>query len=72
MFRGRYRDALERVARYQEQWGGYPRFVDMRAVVILEAAQNVPGIALDPRVLQSAIGGACQVLQQIGPTEAGT
>ena len=40
-------------------------------VVILEAAQNVPGIVLDPGVLQSAIGGAYQVLHQIGPTEAG-
>jgi hypothetical protein len=43
----------------------------MRSVVILEAAQNVPGIVLDPRIVQSAIGGAYQVLHQIGPTEAG-
>jgi hypothetical protein len=71
LFRGRYRDALDRVQRYQERWHEYPRFTDMRSVVILEAAQNVPGIVLDPRVLQSAIGGAYQVLHQIGPTEAG-
>jgi hypothetical protein len=71
LFRGRYRDALDRVQRYQERWREYPRFIDMRSVVILEAAQNVPGIVLDPRVLQSAIGGAYQVLHQIGPTEAG-
>jgi hypothetical protein len=70
LFRGRYRDAMDRVQRYQERWGDYPRFVDMRSVVILETAQNVPG-ALDPRILQSAIGGAYQVLHQIGPTEAG-
>ena len=71
LFRGRYRDALDRVQRYQERWHEYPRFTDMRSVVILEAAQNVPGIALDPRLVQSAIGGAYQVLHQIGPTEAG-
>jgi hypothetical protein len=71
LFRGRYRDALDRVQRYQERWREYPHFIDMRSVVILEAAQNVPGIVLDPRVLQSAIGGAYQVLHQIGPTEAG-
>jgi hypothetical protein len=70
LFRGRYRDALERVARYQEHWGGYPKFVDMRAVVILEAVQNVPGIVLNPGVLESAITGARQVLQQMGPSEA--
>ena len=70
LFRGRYRDALERVARYQEHWGGYPKFVDMRAVVILEAVQNVPGIVLNPGVLESAIAGAHQVLQQMGPSEA--
>ena len=71
LFRGRYRDALDRVQRYQERWHEYPRFTDIRSVVILEAAQNVPGTALDPRLLQSAIGGAYQVLHQIGPTEAG-
>lgn len=71
LFRGRYRDALDRVQRYQPQWGQYPRFVDMRSVVILEAAQNAPGIALDPRMVQSAIGGAYQVLHELPPTEAG-
>lgn len=71
LFRGRYRDALDRVQRYQERWHEYPRFTDIRSVVILEAAQNLPGTALDPRLLQSAIGGAYQVLHQIGPTEAG-
>lgn len=70
LFRGRYRDALERVARYQDHWGGYPKFIDMRAVVILEAAQNVPGIVLNPGVLESAIVGARQALQQMGPSEA--
>jgi hypothetical protein len=71
LFRGRYRDALDRVQRYQPQWGQYPRFVDMRSVVILEAAQNAPDIALDPRLVQSAIGGAYQVLHELPPTEAG-
>jgi hypothetical protein len=71
LFRGRYRDALDRVQRYQERWHEYPRFTDIRSVVILEAAQNVPGIVLDPQLLQSAIGGAYQVLHQIGPSEAG-
>jgi hypothetical protein len=42
----------------------------MRSLVILEVAQNAPGIALDPRMVQSAIGGAYQVLHEIGPTEA--
>ena len=41
----------------------------MRSVVILEAAQNVPGIAFKPGVLGSAIAGARQVLEQIGPSE---
>jgi hypothetical protein len=42
----------------------------MRAVVILEAVESVPGIVLDPGILESAITGARQVLQQMGPTEA--
>lgn len=71
LFRGRYRDALDRVQRYQARWAEYPRFIDMRSVVVLEAAQNVPGIVLDPGLVASAIGGAYQVLQQIGPSEAG-
>lgn len=71
LFRGRYRDALDRLPRYAERWRDHPRFIDMRSVVILEAVQNVPGIALDPGLLQSAIGGAYQVLHQIGPSEAG-
>ena len=70
LFRSRYRDALDRVQRYEERWGGYPKFVDMRAVVILEAVQNVPGIVLNPGVLESAITGARQVLHQMGPVEA--
>jgi hypothetical protein len=69
LFRNRYREALERVQRYEERWGTYPRFVDMRSVVILEAVQNVPGIALSPGILGSAIAGARQVLEQIGPSE---
>jgi len=70
LFRGRYRDALDRVARYEAHWSGYPKFVDMRAVVILEAVQNVPGIVLNLGLLESAITGARQVLQQMGPSEA--
>jgi len=70
LFRGRYREALERVQRYEGRWGDYPPFIDMRSEVILGAAQNMPGIAQDPALLQSAIGGTRQVLQQIGPTEA--
>jgi hypothetical protein len=70
LFRGRYREALERVQRYEGRWGGYPSFVDMRAVVILEAVKNVPGIVLNPGVLQSAIAGTRQVLREMGPAEA--
>lgn len=70
LFRGRYRDALDRAAGYQEHWGLYPKFIDMRAVVILEAVQNVPGIRLDPGMLASAIADTRQTLQQIGPSEA--
>jgi hypothetical protein len=70
LFRGRYRDALDRVARYQEHWGQYPKFIDMRAVVILEAVQNVPGIALNSGVLTSAIADARQALERMGPSEA--
>jgi hypothetical protein len=70
LFRGRYRDALERVQRHEGRWGEYPSFVDMRSVVILEAVANLPGVALDPGILASAIAGARQVLQQMGPTEA--
>ena len=51
--------------------GVVPAFVDVRSLVILEAAQNAPGIALDPRMVQSAIGGAYQVLHELPPTEAG-
>lgn len=70
LFRGRYGDALERVQRYEDRWGQYPNFVDMRSVVVLEAARNVPGIVMDRGMLESAISGARQVIQQIGPTEA--
>jgi hypothetical protein len=70
LFRGRYDDALSQVRRYEERWGAYPRFVDLRSVVILEAVGNVPGIVLDPGLLDSAITGARQVIQEIGPTEA--
>ncbi len=70
LFRGRYREALERVKRDEGRWGAYPSFIDMRSVVILEAVENVPGIVLDPGILESAIAGAQQVLHDIGPTEA--
>jgi hypothetical protein len=70
LFRGRYRDALDRVQRYDERWGQYPAFVDVRSLVILEAAKNVPGLNFKPGVLELAIAGARQVLHQIGPTEA--
>lgn len=70
LFRGRYRDALDRVQRYDERWGQYPAFVDVRSLVILEAAKNVPDLNFKPGVLEFAITGARQVLQQIGPTEA--
>lgn len=70
LFRGRYRDALERVRLYDERWGQYPAFVDLRSLVILEAVKNVPEVTLRAGVLESAIAGARQVLQQIGPTEA--
>jgi hypothetical protein len=70
LFRGRYREALERVRRDEERWGAYPSFIDMRSVVILEAVENVPGIVLEPGILESAIGGARKVLHDIGPTEA--
>ena len=70
LFRGRYREALERLQRYDERWGQYPAFVDVRSLVILEAAKNLPGITFRPGVLEAAIEGARQVLQQIGPSEA--
>lgn len=70
LFRGRYREALDRVQRYEERWGGYPAFVDMRAVVILDAVQNMPGIQLAAGILESAITGTRQVIEQMGPTEA--
>lgn len=70
LFRGRYREAFDRAQAYQAQWGGYPSFLDMRAVVILEAAKNVPGLVRDPGVLESAIAGTREVLDRVGPTEA--
>jgi hypothetical protein len=70
LFRGRYRDALDRVQRYDERWGQYPAFVDIRSLVILETVKNLSGLKFKPGVLESAIAGARQVLQQIGPTEA--
>jgi hypothetical protein len=69
LFRGRYSDALERVQRYAERWGKYPSFVDIRSVVILEVFQNLPG-ALSPGLVESAVTGERQVLDQVGPTEA--
>lgn len=69
LFRGRYRDALDRVQRYEERWGRYPNFVDMRSLVILEAAK-VPGFTFQPGVLDFAITGERQVIAQLGPTEA--
>lgn len=70
LFRGRYTEALDRVRGYEARWGEYPRFVDLRAVVILELAENVPGIVRDPAMLESAIAGMRSVLGQIEPTEA--
>lgn len=70
LFRGRYQDALDRVKRYEERWGRYPNFVDMRSEVILGALQNVPGIRIDPEVLESAIAGSWWAIDTIGPTEA--
>jgi hypothetical protein len=70
LFRSRYSDALDRVRQYQARWGDYPAFIDMRAVVILESAQNAPDITLDHGMVDSAIAGTRQVLQQIGPSEA--
>jgi hypothetical protein len=70
LFRGRYRDALDRLDRYGARWGEYPNFIDMRSEVILEAAQNVPGIAFSDGVLESAITGMRWVLDKLGPTEA--
>jgi hypothetical protein len=70
LFRGRYRDALDRLDRYSARWGEYPNFIDMRSEVILEAAQNVPGIEFSDGVLESAITGMRWVLDKLGPTEA--
>ena len=70
LFRGRYREALERTGQYEERWGRYPAFVDMRAVVILSVVQNVPELRLPPGILESAITGIRQVLEHMGPTEA--
>lgn len=70
LFRGRYQDALDRVQRYEARWGQYPDFVDMRSEVILGALQNMPGIRIDPQVLESAIAGSRWVIDEIGPTEA--
>ncbi|HET7014244.1 MAG TPA: hypothetical protein VFI65_10050, partial [Streptosporangiaceae bacterium] len=60
LFRGRYAEALDRVRGYEARWSEYPRFIDLRAVVILEAAENVPGIVRDPAILESAIAGIRQ------------
>jgi hypothetical protein len=70
LFRGRYHEALERVRGYEARWGKYPNFVDLRAEVILEAAQNIPGASLDPQLVESAITGARWAIEKIGPTEA--
>lgn len=42
----------------------------MRSEVILEAAQNVPGIQFSSRVLESAIIGMRWVIDNLGPSEA--
>ncbi|HWG02463.1 MAG TPA: hypothetical protein VG164_11550 [Trebonia sp.] len=70
LFRGRYHDALERLQRYGERWGQYPNFIDMRSEVILEAAQQVPGIRFADGVLDSAAAGTRWVIEKLGPTEA--
>src|SRR5450756_326378 len=70
LFRGRYQDALDRLQRYGDRWGEYPNFIDMRSEVILEAAQNVPGIKFSQEVLDSAIAGERWVINKLGPSEA--
>jgi hypothetical protein len=70
LFRGRYQDALDRVRRYEDHWGQYPNFIDMRSMVILDAVQNLPGITLDPGILQSAVDGSRWAIDKMGPTEA--
>lgn len=70
LFRGRYVDALSRAREYEGRWSQYPRFVDIRSEVILEAVQNLPGFVPEPGLLESAIAGVRQVITDIEPTEA--
>lgn len=70
LFRSRYTEALDWVQRYEERWGQYPDFIDMRSAVILEAVQNVPGSSLDPGTVESAVTGSRWAIDNIGPTEA--
>ena len=69
LFRGRHREALQRMEMYDAAWGSYPAFIDMRNVVILEAAQSDPSVVISPQLMDSAIAGARQVISQLGPSE---
>ncbi len=69
LFRGRYADALDRVASGQGQWGEFPRYRDMRSAVVLEVLQNGDASTLRSGVVDEAIADARTVLQQLGPSE---
>lgn len=69
LFRGRYSDALERVSAGEDQWGTFPRYRDMRSLVVLEVVQNGDATAVDSSLLDRAIDDARSVLEQLGPDE---
>jgi hypothetical protein len=70
LFRGRYREALDRMVAYEPRWGTHPAFIDIRAAVILDVVQNAPEHKVATGLLWSAIEGARQALQTMGPSEA--
>ena len=69
LFRGRYADALDRVSSGESEWGSFPRYRDMRSLVVLEVLQNGDARTVDTAMLDRAIGDARSVLDQLGPNE---
>lgn len=70
LFRGRHQEALDAVKVARDRFEQDPRFLDMRAMVVLEFAQSGPHVALPPGLLAQAIADARAVLEALPRTEA--
>jgi hypothetical protein len=70
LFRGRYREALDRLEDHEALWGAFARFVELRSVVVLSIVQNDPSAVLGSTTLARAIADAERAVAELGPNES--